>query len=67
MGPSCWNSRRTASVVIPWATRNATAKQDEVKKWEESDPIGIYREAILTRTSLPARKALDEIGRQGDG
>lgn len=35
-------------------------KQDEVKKWEESDPIGIYR-AHLTKEHKIKAAALDEI------
>lgn len=35
-------------------------KADEVKKWEESDPIGIYRR-FLTESKLATAKALDEI------
>jgi pyruvate dehydrogenase E1 component alpha subunit len=35
-------------------------KQDEVKKWEESDPIGIYRRQ-LTEGKIATPKALDDI------
>ena len=35
-------------------------KQEEVKKWEESDPIGIFRKHLLEKKSATA-KALDEI------
>ena len=34
-------------------------KADEVKKWEESDPIGIYRR-YLTENKIASPKALDE-------
>jgi len=34
--------------------------QDEVKKWEESDPIGIFRKQLLDKKTAAA-KALDEI------
>jgi len=34
--------------------------QDEVKKWEESDPIGIFRKQLLDKKTATA-KALDEI------
>ena len=35
-------------------------KQEEVKKWEESDPIGVYRR-YLTENKVTNSKALDEI------
>jgi pyruvate dehydrogenase E1 component alpha subunit len=35
-------------------------KQEEVKKWEESDPIGIFRKQLLDKKMTTA-KALDEI------
>jgi pyruvate dehydrogenase E1 component alpha subunit len=35
-------------------------KQDEVKKWQESDPIGIFRK-YLTEKKAASTKALDEI------
>ncbi len=35
-------------------------KQEEVKKWEEQDPIGLYR-AYLTKNKIASTKALDEI------
>jgi len=35
-------------------------KQEEVKKWEESDPIGIFRKQLLEKKTATA-KALDEI------
>ena len=35
-------------------------KQEEVKKWEESDPIGIYRK-YLTENKVATGKALDDI------
>jgi pyruvate dehydrogenase E1 component alpha subunit len=35
-------------------------KQEEVKKWEEQDPIGVYR-GYLTSTRKASGKALDEI------
>lgn len=35
-------------------------KQEEVKKWEESDPIGIFRKHLLEKKTVSA-KALDEI------
>ena len=35
-------------------------KQEEVRKWEESDPIGIFRKQLLERKAATA-KALDEI------
>ena len=35
-------------------------KQEEVKKWEESDPIGIFRNQLLEKKTATA-KALDEI------
>lgn len=38
-------------------------KQEEVKKWEESDPIGIYRD-FLTHQKIATAKSLDEIDTQ---
>jgi len=38
-------------------------KQEEVKKWEESDPIGIYRK-YLTENKVTNDKSLDEIETQ---
>jgi pyruvate dehydrogenase E1 component alpha subunit len=35
-------------------------KQEEVKKWQESDPIGIYRRQLVEKKTAAA-KALDEI------
>jgi pyruvate dehydrogenase E1 component alpha subunit len=35
-------------------------KQEEVKKWEESDPIGIYRK-YLTENKIATGKSMDEI------
>lgn len=35
-------------------------KQDEVKKWQETDPIGIFRK-YLTEKKIATAKALDEI------
>ena len=35
-------------------------KQEEVKKWQETDPIGIFRQHLLDKKSASA-KALDEI------
>ncbi len=35
-------------------------KQEEVKKWEEQDPIGIYR-IYLTKNKIATEKALNEI------
>jgi pyruvate dehydrogenase E1 component alpha subunit len=40
-------------------------KQEEVKKWEESDPIGIFRKQLLEKKTAPA-KALDEIEAQAE-
>jgi pyruvate dehydrogenase E1 component alpha subunit len=37
--------------------------QEEVKKWEESDPIGIYRK-YLTENKIATGKSLDEIDTQ---
>jgi pyruvate dehydrogenase E1 component alpha subunit len=33
---------------------------EEVKKWEESDPIGLYRK-YLTESKVAAAKSLDDI------
>jgi pyruvate dehydrogenase E1 component alpha subunit len=38
-------------------------KADEVKKWEESDPIGIYRR-YLTENKVATSKSLDETDEQ---
>jgi pyruvate dehydrogenase E1 component alpha subunit len=35
-------------------------KQDEVKRWQENDPIGIYRK-YLVENKLSSTKALDEV------
>ena len=35
-------------------------KQEEVKKWEEQDPIGVYRKYLITNKKATA-KVLDEI------
>ncbi len=35
-------------------------KQEEIRKWEESDPIGIFRKQLLEKKTTTA-KALDEI------
>jgi len=35
-------------------------KQEEVKKWEEQDPIGLFRESLITNNTT-SNKALDEI------
>jgi len=35
-------------------------KQEEVKKWQENDPIGIFRKH-LTEKKVASTKALDEI------
>lgn len=35
-------------------------KQEEVKKWQETDPIGIFRKHLLEKKTVSA-KALDEI------
>jgi pyruvate dehydrogenase E1 component alpha subunit len=35
-------------------------KQEEVKKWQESDPIGIFRKSLIEKKTASA-KALDEI------
>jgi pyruvate dehydrogenase E1 component alpha subunit len=40
-------------------------KQEEVKQWEESDPIGIFRKNLLEKKTASA-KALDEIDQQVD-
>ena len=40
-------------------------KQEEVKKWEESDPIGIFRRQLIESKTANA-KALDEIEAQVD-
>jgi pyruvate dehydrogenase E1 component alpha subunit len=38
-------------------------KADEVKKWQETDPIGIFRKHLLEKKTVSA-KALDEIDAQ---
>jgi len=38
-------------------------KQEEVKKWQENDPIGIFRKQLLEKKAVSA-KALDEIEAQ---
>jgi pyruvate dehydrogenase E1 component alpha subunit len=38
-------------------------KQEEVKKWEESDPIGVYRRYLI-ENKVASAKALDEIDDQ---
>jgi len=38
-------------------------KQEEVKKWEESDPIGVYRK-YLTQNKIASAKTLDEMDEQ---
>jgi len=38
-------------------------KQEEVKKWQETDPIGIFRKQLLEKKTISA-KALDEIDAQ---
>jgi len=38
-------------------------KQEEVKKWEESDPIGIYRKYLI-ENKIASGKALDDIDAQ---
>jgi pyruvate dehydrogenase E1 component alpha subunit len=38
-------------------------KQEEVKKWQENDPIGIFRKHLLEKKTISA-KALDEIDAQ---
>jgi len=38
-------------------------KQEEVKKWQETDPIGIFRKHLLEKKTISA-KALDEIDAQ---
>ena len=40
-------------------------KQEEVKKWEESDPIGIFRRQLIDKKTATA-KALDEIDTQAE-
>ena len=40
-------------------------KQEEVKKWQESDPIGIFRK-YLTENKAATTKALDQIDAQVD-
>jgi pyruvate dehydrogenase E1 component alpha subunit len=38
-------------------------KPEEVKKWQETDPIGIFRKYLLEKKTVSA-KALDEIDTQ---
>jgi pyruvate dehydrogenase E1 component subunit alpha len=38
-------------------------KQEEVKKWEESDPIGIFRQCLI-ENKVATNKALDEMDAQ---
>ena len=38
-------------------------KQEEVKKWQETDPIGIFRKYLLEKKTVSV-KALDEIDAQ---
>ena len=38
-------------------------KQEEVKKWEESDPIGIFRKCLI-ENKVATNKALDEMDAQ---
>ena len=40
-------------------------KQEEVKKWQENDPIGIFRKYLTEKKTVTA-KALDEIDAQVD-
>ena len=40
-------------------------KQEEVKKWEESDPIGIFRKQLIEKKTASA-KALDDIETQAE-
>jgi len=40
-------------------------KQEEVKKWQENDPIGIFRKHLLEKKTASA-KALDEVDAQVD-
>ena len=40
-------------------------KQEEVKKWQENDPIGIFRKHLLEKKTVAA-KALDEMETQVD-
>ena len=38
-------------------------KQEEVKKWQENDPIGIFRKYLIEKKNVSA-KSLDEIDAQ---
>jgi pyruvate dehydrogenase E1 component alpha subunit len=38
-------------------------KQEEVRKWEESDPIGVYHK-YLTENKIASIKSLDEVDAQ---
>ena len=40
-------------------------KPEEVKKWEENDPIGIFRKQLLEK-EIASAKALDKIEAQVD-
>jgi pyruvate dehydrogenase E1 component alpha subunit len=40
-------------------------KQEEVKKWEESDPIGIFRQAIISK-EIAAADDLNELDKQAE-
>lgn len=40
-------------------------KHEEVKKWEESDPIGIFRKQLVDK-KIASAKALDEIDTRAD-
>ena len=40
-------------------------KQDEVKKWQENDPIGIFR-AYLIKEKIATEAALDKIDAKAD-
>jgi len=40
-------------------------KQEEVKKWQENDPIGIFRKQLIDKKTATA-KALDEIDARVD-
>ncbi len=41
------------------------SKHEEVKKWEESDPIGIFRKQLVDK-KIASAKALDEIDTRAD-
>ena len=40
--------------------------QEEVKTWQDNDPIGIFRKALISKKTASA-KALDEIEAQVEG